>query len=154
MSRFQRLTLLLLALLCLPVWAVLFTLFLNLNAPEKLTILPTLAILPTTEPSRTPLPIASPTETVMPTHAVVPPVLTEVLPTLATRVLDISAVMPGVFVPPTATPYPPDVTIIPGPPNPYEPLPDATRLPPPYLGWISFESDNPNVIYATRWERR
>jgi hypothetical protein len=155
MSRFQRTTLLLLALLCLPVWAVLVYSLMNVNTPEKLTILPTLAILTTAEETSTPLPTSSPTPTVMPTFTAAPTVApTEVLPTLATRVLEIYAVMPGVVVPPTATLYPPDVTVIPAPPNPYEPLPDATRLPPPYFGWTSFESDNPNVIYATRWERR
>jgi hypothetical protein len=155
MSRFQRTTLLLLALLCLPVWAVLVFSIIQLNTPEKLTILPTLAILTTAEPTHTPLPTASPTLTFMPTLTALPSLApTEVMPTLATRVLEIYAVMPGVFLPPTATPYPPDVTVIPAPPNPYEPLPDATRLPPPYFGWTSFESDNPNVIYATRWERR
>jgi hypothetical protein len=155
MSRFQRTTLLLLALLCLPVWAALLYIILTLNTPEKLTILPTLAILTTTEPTRTPSLTASPTPTGMPTFLVPPTLIpTEVLPTLATQVLEIYAIMPGVFVPPTATPYPADVTVIPAPPNPYEPLPDATRLPPPYFGWTSFESDHPNVIYATRWERR
>ncbi|MBL8157268.1 MAG: hypothetical protein JNM70_24050 [Anaerolineae bacterium] len=155
MSRFQRTTLLLLALLCLPVWAVLLYITLTLNTPEKLTILPTLAILTTAEPTHTPLPTASPTPTGMPTFAASPTLApTEALPTLATRVLDIYSVMPGVFVPATATPYPPDVTIIPAPPNPYEPLTDATLLPPPYFGWTSFESDHPHVIYATRWERR
>jgi hypothetical protein len=155
MSRFQHTTLLLLALLCLPVWAVLAYSISLLNMPEKLTILPTLAILTTAEPTRTPLPTASPTATPMPTFTAAPTLApNEVLPTLATRVLEIYAVMPGVFVPPTATPYPADVTVIPAPPNPYEPLPDATRLPPPYFGWTSFESDHPNVIYATRWERR
>jgi hypothetical protein len=155
MSRFQRTILLLLALLCLPVWAVLVYSVIQLNVPEKLTILPTLAILTTAEPTCTPLPPASPTATPMPTVTAAPSLApTEALPTLATRVLDIYAVMPGVFVPPTATPYPADVTVIPAPPNPYEPLPDATRLPPPYFGWTSFESDHPNVVYATRWERR
>jgi hypothetical protein len=155
MSRFQRTILLLLALLCLPVWAALVYIILTFNTPEKLTILPTLAILTTAEETSTPSPTASPTPTDMPTYMMAPTLMpTEVLPTLATRVLDIYAVMPGVFVPPTATPYPPDVTVIPAPPNPYEPLPDATRLPPPYFGWTSFESDNPNVIYTTRWERR
>jgi hypothetical protein len=155
MSRFQRTTLLLLALLCLPVWAVLVYSVIQLNVPEKLTILPTLAILTTAEPTRTPLPTASPTTLTMPTLTVEPTLVpTVVMPTLATRVLEINAVMPGVFVPATASPYPPDVTVIPAPPNPYEPLPDATRLPPPYFGWTSFESDNPHVVYATRWERR
>jgi hypothetical protein len=155
MSRFQRTTLLLLALLCLPVWAILLYITLTLNTPEKLTILPTLAILTTAEPTHMLRPAATPTPTVMPTFAASPTLApTEALPTLATRVLDIYSVMPGVFVPATATPYPPNVTFIPAPPNPYEPLPDATRMPPPYFGWTSFESDNPNVVYATRWERR
>ncbi|HUN05622.1 MAG TPA: hypothetical protein PLQ56_03450 [Aggregatilineales bacterium] len=155
MSRFQRTTLLLLALLCLPVWAGVAYITLNSNWSEKLTILPTLAILTTAGPTRTPLPTASPTPTVMPTFTAASTLApTEALATLATRVLNIYAAMPGVFVPATATPYPPDVTVMPAPPNPYEPLPDATRMPPPYFGWTSFESDNPNVNYSTRWERR
>ncbi|MDX2139392.1 MAG: hypothetical protein SF123_15010 [Chloroflexota bacterium] len=155
MSRFQRTTLLLLVLLCLPVWAVLVYSVIQLNAPGKLTILPTLAILTTAEPTLTPLPTATLTPTIMPTFTAEPTVApTEALPTLATRVLEISAVMPGVYLLPTVTPYPPEVTVIPAPPNPYEPLPDATRMPPPYFGWTSFESDHPNVIYTTRWERR
>lgn len=158
MSRFQRTILLLLALLCLPVWAGVAYLVLNSNPSEKLTILPTLAILTTdapTRPTHTPRPTASPTPTLIPTFTTVPsPTPTEALPTLATRVLEISAVMPGVYLLPTATPFPLDVTVMPAPPNPYEPLPDATQLPPPYFGWTSFESDHPIVTYATRWERR
>ncbi|HUN08260.1 MAG TPA: hypothetical protein PLQ56_16760 [Aggregatilineales bacterium] len=158
MSRFQRIILLLLALLCLPVWAALLYIILTLNTPEKLTILPTLAILTTDAPMRpthTPLPTASPTPTLMPTFTTLPSLTpTQALPTLATRVLEISAVMPGVYLPPTVTPFPLDVTVMPAPPNPYEPLPDATRQPPPYFGWTSFESDHPNVTYATSWERR
>lgn len=89
MSRFQRTTLLLLALLCLPVWAVLLYIILTLNTPEKLTI-GTSTPLPTVPSSPTLLPTASLGEGLTQTPSSTP------TPTLATRVLDIYAVMPGV----------------------------------------------------------
>lgn len=130
----------------------------DLSAP---TPLPTLFVLPSLTPSFTPsvTPTATPTlvpptltATVTPSATWTPsPTLT---PTLATRVLQMSAVMPGVYVPPTTTPFPPGTILLPAPPQPFEPLPNATYQPPPYEGWYSFESDHPNVRYATAWEPR
>ncbi len=63
------------------------------------------------------------------------------------RVLEIAVVLPGVYVPPTLTPFPPGTILLPAPPNPVEPLPDATDTAPPFFGWYSFESDYPTIRY-------
>jgi len=134
--------------------------FLHAQTPN-LAALPTLLVLPTLTPSIT-LSLTSPPSvtpvppTLMPSFTpsatgTAAPTLT---PTLATRVLEISAVMPGVFVPPTLTPFPSGLILLPAPPPPLEPLPNATYQPPPYEGWYSFESDHQNVRYVTPWERR
>ena len=99
--------------LCLTTWGtVLYLLFNPIgNTPA---VLPTLMVLPSLTPSdtptRTPLATntATPTPTLSPTStatatATFTPTLT---PTLSTRVVEISAVMPGVYVPPTATDFP------------------------------------------------
>jgi hypothetical protein len=53
------------------------------------------------------------------------------------------------------TPFPAGTILLPAPPQPVEPLPDATHEPPPYSGWYSYESDHPVVRYApVRWEPR
>lgn len=75
-------------------------------------------------------------------------------PTLATRVLHMNAVMPGVYIPPTPTAFPFGTILLSAPPQPFEPLPDATHQAPPYEGWYSFESDNPAVQYSTPWSPR
>jgi len=62
--------------------------------------------------------------------------------------------MPGVYVSPSLTPIPPGLHLIPAPPNPFEPLPDATDTASPFTGWFSFESDYPLVMYFPSWERR
>jgi len=124
--------------------------------------LPTLMVLPSLTPSDTPTHTPTATNTPTATATFTPtytptatatftPTLT---PTLSTRVVEINAVMPGVYVPPTPTPFPPGTILLPAPPPPVEPLLDATNEPPPYEGWYSFESDNPNVSYATPWESR
>lgn len=46
------------------------------------------------------------------------------------------------------------MVVLPALPPPLESLPDATNAAPPYQGWFSFESDNPQVLYATQWEPR
>jgi hypothetical protein len=56
--------------------------------------------------------------------------------------------MPGVYLPPTLTLFPHGTILLPAPPAPVEPLPDATNEPPPYMDWYSFESDHPQVRYA------
>lgn len=44
--------------------------------------------------------------------------------------------------------------MLPAPPQPIEPLPDATDQPPPYTGWYSFESDHPTVRYSPLWQAK
>jgi len=129
---------------------------------DPVAALPTLFVLPsetpTFTPTRTPTATHTPTATLTPTATTTPtstmtltPTLT---PTLATRVVEISAVMPGVYVVPTATPFPAGTILLPAPPQPVEPLPDATHEPPPYSGWYSFESDHPLVQYSAPWQPR
>lgn len=157
----MRRFLLVLAALCLVTWGT--VLYLQVDPTgHRTAALPTLMVLPSLTPSgtptRTPTATDTPTATVTftPTYtltatATFTPTLT---PTLSTRVVEISAVMPGVYVPPTLTPFPPGTILLPAPPQPIEPLSDATNEPPPYEGWYSFESDNPNVHYSTPWEPR
>ncbi|MBL8161027.1 MAG: hypothetical protein JNJ61_03520, partial [Anaerolineae bacterium] len=150
-----------LAVLCLVMWGTVFYL-LSEQPDQSAAALPTRMVLPSLTPSDTPTrtpsatPTPSATATFTLTHtatatATFTPTLT---PTLVTRVLDISAVMPGVYVPPTATDFPFGTILLPAPPQPVEPLPDATYEPPPYEGWYSFESDNPAVRYSTPWQPR
>lgn len=124
--------------------------------------LPTRMVLPSLTPSSTatasPTPSNTPTAPHTPTStatstatATALPTLT---PTLSARVLEISAVMPGVYVPPTPTDFPFGTILLSAPPPPIEPLPDATHEPPPYSGWYSFESDHPFVQYSTPWQAR
>jgi len=118
--------------------------------------LPTVFVLPSLTPSATPTVTQTsshtPTATVTSTAtATLTPTLTAsptFTPTLSTRVLEIRAVMPGVYVPPTPTAFPFGTILLPAPPQPIEPLPDATNQPPPYDGWYSFESDHPAVQYS------
>lgn len=147
--------------LCLMTWGVVF--YLGVEQHQQVTApLPTLMVLPSLTPSDTPTrtPPATDTPTARatftPTYtptatATFTPTLT---PTLSRRVLDIRAVMPGVYIPPTATDFPFGTILLSEPPQPVEPLPDATNQPPPYDGWVSFESDNPTVQYSTPWEPR
>jgi hypothetical protein len=124
--------------------------------------LPTLMVLPSLTPSwtlsRTPTVTHTytATTTLMPTHtATATLTFTSTLtPTLSTRVFEINAVMPSVYVPPTATDFPFGTLLLPAPPPFIEPMLDATYEPPPYEGWYSFESDNPTVRYSTPWEPR
>lgn len=157
----MRRVLVFLAVLCLVTWGAAAFLLVRPSQADNAP-LPTRMALPSLTPSAAPTRAPSATDTptatatLMPMHtmtafATLTPTLT---PTLATRVLDIRAVMPGVYVPPTLTPFPPGTILLSAPPNPVEPLPDATNQPPPYTGWYSFESDNPAVQYSTPWERR
>lgn len=155
----RRLVLLILAALCLTVWAAAFFLFRTQSTSVEVA-LPTLMVLPSLTPTDIPppthiptataTPTVSPTLTPLPTEIVVP----TVNPTLSTRVLEIVAVMPGVYVAPTLTPFPPGTILLPAPPNPVEPLPDATHTAPPFNGWYSFESDYPTVHYSPPWTPR
>lgn len=150
----RRLVLLMLAVLCLTAWAAAIFL-LRVNPADRVVVIPTLMVLPSLTPSPTSTPTLTPsltaTITQTPTLTTTPEIPTA---TLATRVIEITAYMPGVYVSPSLTPLPPGVRIIPAPPNPFEPLPDATDTAPPFSGWFSFESDHPLVSYFPAWERR
>lgn len=165
----QRAILLLLVILCLmgfviiaQLMGIVDTRLLHWRKMQVVT-LPTLAILPSLTPFHTPTTMATltppatitstPPAALTTTSTKTPmPIPTQ---TLATRVISIRAVMPGVYVPPTVTPFPVGTILLPAPPNPVEPLPDATHEAPPYGGWYSFESDHPLVQYApSRWEPR
>ena len=61
--------------------------------------------------------------------------------------------MSGVYVTQIPT-VPARETIFPAPPNPVEPLIDATNNAPPFMGWFSFESDFPTVHYDPPWTPR
>ncbi|MDX2139517.1 MAG: hypothetical protein SF123_15640 [Chloroflexota bacterium] len=167
MGKMQRAILRLIAAAMLTMWGLVLYLAIDLAQRESLAtlpILPTLATLPTLTPSPTIAPAVDPTPVVPPSSQTLPLArqgeglpgigLSSPTPTLTARLLNIVAVMPGVYLPPTAAAYPPLLTVIPAIPNPYEPLAEATRTAPPYYGWYSFESDHPLVQYATPWERR
>jgi hypothetical protein len=155
----RRLVLLILAALCLTVWAAAFFLFRTQSTSGDVT-LPTLMVLPSLTPtetlSPTHIPTATATPTVSPTGTPLPieTVVPTVTPTLSARVLEIIAVMSGVYVAPTLTPFPPGTVLLPAPPHPVEPLPDATHTAPPFTGWYSFESDYPTVQYSPPWTPR
>lgn len=160
MRRIHGFILLGIAALTVSVWMAVFVLYPLPN--DDVAALPTMAVLPSLTPSQTPTdaptPTPTPTTTSTPTltlspsaTATEPPTVT---PTLATRVLEIHAVMPGVYVAPSATPFPAGTILLPAPPQPLEPLPDATHEAPPYNGWYSFESDHPRVQYRTPWQAR
>lgn len=147
---------------CVVVWGIVAFLAVPSFNITPVDDLPTLMVLPSLTPSarstRTPIPTrtSTPTQTFTPTTTATPtssPSPTSTA-TLATRVLSLSAIMPGVYISPTLTPLPAGTILLSAPPDPIEPLPDATLLPPPYPGWYSFESDNPNVHYSQPWEPR
>jgi hypothetical protein len=146
-----------LAALCLTAWATAFVLI-RPQPNSDLTIIPTLMVLPSLTPTDTPAPTSTPsltatltaTATIAPTDTPVP----TLLPTLSERVLEIVVVLPGVYIPPTLTPFPPGTILLPAPPNPVEPLLDATDTAPPFFGWYSFESDYPTIRYAPPWTPR
>lgn len=160
MRRVHVWILLILAALCLAAWTAVFVL--RRSQVQTTVALPTLRVLPS--PTRTPTSTHTPTPTQTPTATTTPTRTATVTatstytptqtPTLATRVLEIYAVMPGVYVPPTATPFPHGTILLPAPPQPVEPLPDATAVPPPYSGWYSFESDHPLVTYSIPLQAR
>ncbi len=153
----RRLVLPVLAALCLTAWATAFFLI-RAQPNSDLTIIPTLMVLPSLTPTDTPAPTSTPsltatltaTATIAPTDTPVP----TLLPTLSARVLEIAVVVPGVYVPPTLTPFPPGTILLPAPPSPVEPLPDATDTAPPFFGWYSFESDYPTIRYSPPWTPR
>ena len=153
----RRLVLFVLAALCLTTWVIALSL-LRSQSDTANSPLPTLMVLPSLTPTETTSPSLTPTHT--PTHtntAIVPPTETPVptlLPTLSERVIEITVVMPGVFIPPEPTNIPNGTTLLAAPPQPVEPLPDATDSAPPLIGWYSFESDYPTVQYSPPWTPR
>ena len=158
MRRIHVFILLILAVSGLVTGALVFVL--RTPGAEPVVALPTLFVLPsetsTSTPTASPTTTHTPTPTASITHTAtaIPTTTPAVLPTLATRVIALSAVMPGVDVPPTPTAFPTGTILLPAPPLPVEPLPDATDEPPPYVGWVSFESDHPLVGYSTPWQPR
>ena len=158
----KRMILILLSLLalCLMTWALAFALLRKHQA--TVVVLPTLFVLPILTATDVPTHTAIPTQTSMPSDTPSPtatasatetftPTLT---PTLAVRLLEMQAVMPGVYVPPMPTNFPTGTILLPAPPQPVEPMPDATHEAPPYEGWYSFESDHPLVQYSSPWQAR
>lgn len=153
----RRLVLFILAALCLMAWASAAVL-LQVRAPAAAQPLPTPMVLPTLTPSltpsATPVPSATPTPSPSPTpDATDTPAPTPTV-TLAVRVLERVAIMPGVLTLPEATALPPGLTLLSAPPDPVEPLPDATDTAPPFFGWYRFESDYPAIRYAPPWTPR
>jgi len=158
----KRMILILLGLLalCLMTWALAFALL--SKHQTTVAVLPTLFVLPTLTATDVPTHTAIPTQTSTPSDTPSPtatasatatftPTLT---PTLAVRLLEMQAVMPGVYVPPMPTNFPTGTILLPAPPQPIEPMPDATHEAPPYEGWYSFESDHPLVQYSSPWQAR
>lgn len=158
----KRMILILLGLLalCLMTWALAFALL--SKHQTTVAVLPTLFVLPTLTATDVPTHTAMPTQTSTPSDTPSPtatasatatftPTLT---PTLAVRLLEMQAVMPGVYVPPMPTNFPTGTILLPAPPQPVEPMPDATHEAPPYEGWYSFESDHPLVQYSSPWQAR
>lgn len=158
----KRMILILLGLLalCLMTWALAFALL--SRHQTTVAVLPTLFVLPTLTATDVPTHTAIPTQTSTPgdtpgptatasATATFTPTLT---PTLAVRLLEMQAVMPGVYVPPMPTNFPTGTILLSAPPQPVEPMPDATHEAPPYEGWYSFESDHPLVQYSSPWQAR
>lgn len=150
----MRKLLLLLTVVCGVTWGTAFYLILKPASPSAVVEIPTLRVLPSFTSSSTAPDTATATFTLTPTvtSSATTTLSPTVTATLATRVLTISGNIPDPSLSPTA--FPSAMLVLPALPPPLEPLPDATNAAPPYQGWFSFESDNPHVTYATRWEPR
>ncbi len=158
----KRMILILLGLLalCLMTWALAFALL--RKHQTTVAVLPTLFVLPTLTATDMSTDTAIPTQTSTPNDTPSPTATASVTatftptltPTLAVRLLEIQAVMPGVYAPPMPTNFPTGTILLPAPPQPMEPLPDATHEAPPYDGWYSFESDHPLLQYSSPWQAR
>jgi hypothetical protein len=135
---------------------------LSTDSQQMAQPLPTLMVLPSATMTDTPTVTHTPSATFTSTHTSTftatytpsPTATATTTPTLAVRLLEIEAIMPGVFIPATSTPFPQGTILLPAAPQPIEPLPDATDEPPPYRGWYSFESDHPSVHYSIPWQAR
>ena len=150
----RRFVLITLAILCVSAWGT--ALFLFARASQgKVVVVPTLMVLPSLTPSAVPtsssIPTTIPSDTsdATATSNAKP----SATPTLAEHLLVISGVMSGVSITQIPT-LPAHETIIPAPPNPVEPLVDATNNAPPFIGWFSFESDYPTIHYDPPWMPR
>jgi hypothetical protein len=160
--QFHRGWLRLLILLALSPWSLALLLgVVKSSSSSTVLVLPTRVVIPSLmpsqtflPPSRTPMPTI--TQTAVPTSTLTATATLTAMPTptLATRVLDISAVMPGVALLPSLTPLPSGMIVLPEPPPPLEPLAEATRNTPPFVGWYNFESDYPTVRYSPPWTAR
>lgn len=144
-----------LAIICVATWGAAIVMFTR-SQQTMTVIIPTLMVLPSVTATAllpsTWVPTATATDVVLPTET--PLVASTPTPTLAQRMLVVSASMPGVEILPTSTLLPVGMVLMPAPPNPVEPLIDATNNAPPFLGWFSFESDYPSVSYAPTWISR
>lgn len=150
----RRLVLSILALLCLTVWGAAAFLLRSRAAAEDVVI-PTLMVLPslTPTPTHTLTQVPSLTWTASPTATLTltPTPSPTPFPTLSERLLRITAIMPGVMLPLRSEEPMEVVQILDAPPLPIEPLPDATQVAPPFVGWYRFESDYPAVRYDPPW---
>ena len=157
MGRRKMMVLGLLLCLVLAVWLAVFSLAQDSDSAASGT-LPTRVTLPSFTPSRTVSPSHTPTPTVTssPTVTATPTITATATqtPTLEIRVVEVVGIMPGVVILPTPSPFPLGTILLPAPPNPVEPLPNATFSAPPFMGWQRFESDHPLVVYSGRWETR
>jgi hypothetical protein len=147
----RRFVLIALAMLCISAWGA--AIFLYTRSPQgRVVVVPTLMVLPSLTPTPTASATSTPPETStdFPTQTATVTVTPSLTATLTERLLVVSAAMPGVSIVPT-TILSALGTIIPAPPNPVEPLIDATRNAPPFMGWFSFESDYPTVHYDPPW---
>ncbi len=119
------------------------------NQDDIVEVTPSPTVSPTHTPTQTstPSPIATPSASATPS-----PTATE---TLAVRVVETELIMPDVTLPPTSTPLPDNLQVLAEPPEPIEPLPNATLISFPYTdftNWVSFESDHPVMQYiAGEW---
>ena len=147
-----------LSLLTLMVWGAVLYLGTRPVPAEPDIVLPTRIIIPTETPSATPTVTRTPSPTLTPTATATststPTRIPTLTPTLAVRVIDIEAVMPGVYIPSSATPFPFGTVLLPAPPHPIEPLPDAETALYPFTNWHQFESTLPQISYHGAWTRR
>ena len=150
----RRFVLIVLAALCVSAWGTAIFLFTR-SSQGKVVVVPTLMVLPSLTPSAVPtsshIPTITPSDT--PDATASPNAIPSATPTLAERLLIVSGVMSGVSITQMPT-VPARETIIPAPPNPVEPLIDATNNAPPFMGWFSFESDYPTIHYDPPWTPR
>ena len=140
---------------CLAAWGTAIFM-LTRSLQSRVIIIPTLMVLPsltaTDTPSSTLMPTGTPTAT--PTETSFPTLTPTLTSTLNEQLLVVSAVMPGVAIGPTPTPFPPGTILLPALPNPVEPLVDATNSAPSFMSWFSFESDYPTLQYEPAWAER